>query len=336
MAYSMHGYSKVHDINRAQAMDVLGTFFVAYLVSGNFSASSLGELHRKKTIFATKYTGWDEAEDWLRGTVSESINDDHNSFSFVTMKGLAASIGEQYYKFNDQECRNLKHELGQMEGMKAGKPGRVRLSQFYKKALYSHWQFDEKVDYLRTLGVLDESDPKQSQVILPNYIMARTNCLEASSLYALCCQNECEGLMSHLEQALEASEAEPSRIAKLIAALPSDTVQASAGSPRELSATLLGRLNEVAAANSGKVPIHGRLFAQWMHHAYPRSARTRTRRARPNPSQPMSGSLRMAWRPPRHPGRRCWRRCRATPARPTALAQRRVPPSCRGATARSF
>merc|ERR1711933_446321 len=27
--------------------------------------------------------------------------------------------------------------------------------------------------------------------------------------------------------------------------------------------------NEVAKQHDGRVPLHGRLFAQWMHHAYP-------------------------------------------------------------------
>merc|ERR1719362_2488704 len=76
--------------------------------------------------------------------------------------------------------------------------------------------------------------------------------------------------MGHLEQALGGPEAEPSRIAGLVAALPSDTVEASQARPRPLSAALLARLDQVAAHNGGKVPLHGRLFAQWMHHAYPR------------------------------------------------------------------
>lgn len=48
--------------------------------------------------------------------------------------------------------------------------------------------------------------------------------------------------------------------------MASDTVAA----PRELSEGLRVRLQEVAALHGGKVPIHGRLFAQWMHHAFPR------------------------------------------------------------------
>jgi len=34
---------------------------------------------------------------------------------------------------------------------------------------------------------------------------------------------------------------------------------------------MLHRLNAVAAkSDSGKVPLHGRLFTQWLHHVYPR------------------------------------------------------------------
>merc|ERR1712190_604840 len=50
------------------------------------------------------------------------------------------------------------------------------------------------------------------------------------------------------------------------AALGSSTVQA----PRDLNAPLLYRLNEIAEGHGGTVPLHGRLFAQWMHHAFPR------------------------------------------------------------------
>jgi hypothetical protein len=104
------------------------------------------------------------------------------------------------------------------------------------------------------------------QVIISNYVMGRVNCLEASSLHALCCSNECEDLLGHLEQEIAAPEADPDQIAKLVSALPSDTIQA----PRNLSSTLLDRLASISASNGGRVSLHGRLFAQWMHHAFPR------------------------------------------------------------------
>merc|ERR1719203_1329310 len=51
--------------------------------------------------------------------------------------------------------------------------------------------------------------------------------------------------------------------------MPSTTVPGN----RTLPAWLLRRLDSVAAHHGGRVPLHGRLFAQWMHHAYPRECR---------------------------------------------------------------
>merc|ERR1719492_564720 len=59
------------------------------------------------------------------------------------------------------------------------------------------------------------------------------------------------------------------RLAQVISGLESDTVEA----PRNLSITQLSRLDEIAAHHNGRIPLHGRLFAQWMHHAYPRECR---------------------------------------------------------------
>merc|ERR1719428_1754856 len=72
--------------------------------------------------------------------------------------------------------------------------------------------------------------------------------------------------MGHLEGKIEASEADPEQVAALVSALPSDTVAA----PRSLPDSLVERLSEIARHHEGSVPLHGRLFAQWMHHAYPR------------------------------------------------------------------
>merc|ERR1719356_2190006 len=38
---------------------------------------------------------------------------------------------------------------------------------------------------------------------------------------------------------------------------------------RQLPMELEGRLFDVAARHGGRVPLHSRLFLQWLHHAYP-------------------------------------------------------------------
>jgi len=92
------------------------------------------------------------------------------------------------------------------------------------------------------------------------------NCIDSSSFFNVCCRNECEDLMAHLEKNVSAPLADSERLLQLVAALPSDTVTA----PREIPTHLQERLKQIATAHNGKVPLHSRLFAQWMHHAYPR------------------------------------------------------------------
>jgi hypothetical protein len=210
------------------------------------------------------YAGWADAEQWLYDMIEPTISG-KEAFSLEEVVRAAVRIEENYHQLNDVECRDLKRTMQDIEGSRAG---RVRLPAFYKMGLFSHWQFNEKADYLRAIGSLVESEPGDlaPSVVVPNYLSARTNCLEASSLYALCCRNECEDLMGHLERSVGGPLASEQQVIDLVSNLSSDTVMA----PRELSPVLLHRLSEVAAGNGGAVPLHGRLFAQWMHHAYPR------------------------------------------------------------------
>jgi diadenosine tetraphosphatase ApaH/serine/threonine PP2A family protein phosphatase len=90
--------------------------------------------------------------------------------------------------------------------------------------------------------------------------------MASSGFYAVCCTDECEAVWRRLEWELAAPSAAPARIAEVVSSLPSATVDA----PRNLSAALLTRLEEIAVFHGGHVPLHGRLFVQWLHHAYPR------------------------------------------------------------------
>merc|ERR1712194_129536 len=181
------------------------------------------------------------------------------------MGGLVEAISQNYGKYQNLECMSLKGLLVEMDQHGTG---RVLLRDFYAghESNDRSFHFAESVDYLRNLGALDERDPQRLSLMIPNYLTSKTNCLANSGFYAICCSNECEGLLRHVEDSLASPSAPPARIADVISALPSDTVDA----PRNLSSTLRGRLDEIAQQNGGEVPLHGRLFSQWMHHAYPR------------------------------------------------------------------
>merc|ERR1719506_2059967 len=143
--------------------------------------------------------------------------------------------------------------------------GRVSLAKFYSGGYNGEGMSHESVAYLRQLGALDESDPRRLRVIIPNYITGPNNCAAASSLHTVCCINECDALQAEVEQEIAAPMAAPAEILKVVSQIPSGTVDA----PRNLTAVMLGRLEEVASHHGGKVPLHGRLFGQWMHVAFP-------------------------------------------------------------------
>jgi hypothetical protein len=82
----------------------------------------------------------------------------------------------------------------------------------------------------------------------------------------VCCLDECESILGRLEESISAPDATPSEVATLVSMIPSATMPGN----RTLSPWLRQRLDEVAEHHGGKVPMHGRLFAQWLHYAYPR------------------------------------------------------------------
>merc|ERR1719343_1694613 len=92
-----------------------------------------------------------------------------------------------------------------------------------------------------------------------------SRCMGFSSFFSVCCPDNCESVMARIEEAVAEPSAEPKRIAEIVSRLPSTTQAA----PRNLSTTLLTRLHAVAGRHQGRVPLHGRLFMQWLHHAYP-------------------------------------------------------------------
>jgi diadenosine tetraphosphatase ApaH/serine/threonine PP2A family protein phosphatase len=247
-----------------EAFQVLQTYMMIYMLGGNWTAQMATKVDRLTQLFELKVSHWHDTLDWLRRMLETKADDGSEvQLDFQGALRIVGDIGDRYNSFNDAECGRLKGELVSTE---SAKPGRVRLVDFYKKGLHGAWEFNEKIDFLRDIGVLDESDPKTPLVILPNYVQARTNCLAVSNYYAVCCRNECEPLMERLEGEIVGATARPSQISKIVSRLSSATISA----PRTLPKSLMQRLQDVASHHGGEVPIHGRLFSQWMHHAFPR------------------------------------------------------------------
>jgi len=206
---------------------------------------------------------WPETRKWLR-EVREDVVSRHpkSRVSFETTSRVVQDVARRYGDRAHNECLDMKRNLMQYE---RGSAGRVALHELYTSTTNDTWQYAEHTDYLRDVGALDEADSRRPSIIIPNYIHSPSNCGAATVYYSICCINECEPLLAHIEEQVAAPDATPAQLADIVRQLPSPTVAA----PRDLHAGLVERLEAIAAVHRGRVPLHGRLFAQWLHNVYP-------------------------------------------------------------------
>jgi len=255
----------------AEADEVLDTYMMAYILGEHLGTMTLEQAQRVTLQMPEIFLAWGDTQSFVRKVREEMthtkgkspIGKEEHKIDFATLVRIAETVGERFGKFQDAECRGMKAALVKIEDHGSG---RVRLSDFYKPALDGAWQFQESIGYLRQLGALDESNPDEPRVMVTNYLTSQANCIASSDYYSVCCIDECEDLLGHIEKKIAAPEATAARINELVSALPSSSVSA----PRTLSATLRTRLEDIAAGHGGSVQLHSRLFTQWMHHAYPR------------------------------------------------------------------
>ncbi|MDA8583215.1 hypothetical protein N9L68_03255 [bacterium] len=215
---------------------------------------------------------WDALLLWVedvRQTVAYTQRARQNPFvgaslPLEALHQVASEVPKRFGGWHNSVCTDMKRHLLGLEDTRS--TGRVSLGSFYGgESAGDDWRFIESVEYLRELGALDESDPKRLRVIVPNYLSGPNNCIEASALHTYCCKDECGMLRGEVERDIAVPMGAASDIARIVSRISSDTVEA----PRNLTSELMSKLESVASRHGGRVPLHGRLFAQWMHHAFP-------------------------------------------------------------------
>jgi len=169
---------------------------------------------------------------------------------------------------NDQrqsECGLMKEDL--VARSRRGN-GLVPLAKFWsqeEKKRTAMFGYDETMEHLRDIGALDETSGRHPQVRIPNYMLAPLNCGLYSSTMTRCCLNECELIIRNIEHQVRAPMAAPEDLISLVGNMSTSSVD----TPRRLPTGLAQRLHAIAAKRSGMVPLHGRLFAEWLHLAFP-------------------------------------------------------------------
>lgn len=245
-----------------EASKVLRTYMASYVLGADASRLTREAVLQAARNVETHYPTWRETLSFLQ-QVSSVVAQGAQSYDFALVARILQEVSSRYGRWQSKDCKSIKSALVSLQEVNG--TGRIRLADFYRSSLKGgKWQFSESVEYLRHLGVLDDSDPEDLQVMIPNYINSPSNCVASSGYYSVCCVDDCEEVVDYLEERIQEPRASPERIIEEASRL--DT---SLNLARQGEDDIAALLRSAAAYHGGEVPMHGRLFKQWLHHAFP-------------------------------------------------------------------
>mmetsp|Transcript_7322 Transcript_7322/g.15481 ORF Transcript_7322/g.15481 Transcript_7322/m.15481 type:complete len:546 (-) Transcript_7322:44-1681(-) len=270
-SYSLNSLPMETPIDEVGIHDVLTSYLILFEM-GERAILQNPELHHALKVRASEVGGnWPLLVEFEEDAVSNfkfTNKDIRNpfltspTFSFEDAVVIVEGLTGDYGKWQNLECQQMKSELMELD---LQGNGLVPLGRFYSQPENAEYHFTETREYLRQIGALQESGTGDLHVRIANYMTGPSNCIASSSYYSVCCLNECEGLMNELEAKVLAPTTTAHRLLDLVVNMSSANVDA----PRQIPSALEQKLHLIAKQNDGQVPLHGRLFAQWMHYAYP-------------------------------------------------------------------
>lgn len=248
-----------------------------YLIHWMFASDpdTFKEIMQNRALLSEAVNHWDETRDLVAGMVkSMEFSQQRNpstghsnaamaqSYSFDDAHHVAGQLTRSFASYWETECQTIK---GALVDMDTSGTGRVWLKDFYSSNKDGVWHFGESESYLRDLGALDDSSWRGPQVIIPNYMQAASNCIISNANYNMCCMNECESILGDIEMAIGAPVATVDQILQLVANMTNFDDQ-----PVRVDTGLSLQLQSIGEVHGNTVPLHGRLFAQWLHYMFPR------------------------------------------------------------------
>jgi len=261
-------------LNGFQSNAMLIGFFIRWHV-GNKNAHVVDLLENGGLSVPDMFEDWDEQMHYVTGKAREyeykkahdqksnpRWNPMKRQFSFMDNFAITTEIILHYSDFWRTECARLKDLVATMD---YGSTGRVLLKDFHLAALNGEWRFSESKEYLKEIGALEESDAGP-RILVANYIEGPGNCMVATEHYRVCCPSDCE---EHLQE-IESAVAFPFASVDLLLSIVNNMTSGMDDEKPDVSPFLRMQLSQIAHVHGGKVPIHGRLFAQWLHYLFPR------------------------------------------------------------------
>jgi hypothetical protein len=265
------------DMNDALGHADLSALIEAYMVHWMIGDDdrTIQVLMRNKSLLSQAFPHWGEIKHFANGMVRSMEFQEQRSptvghgatlkqqYSFDNVHTVVGSITKTFASYWETECQMIKQSLVALD--KTG-TGRIALADFYGANSDGEWRFGESEAYLRELGALDESSAwRGKQVIIPNYLLGASNCIVTTPHYLVCCVNECEDVLDEIEEQIGGPMAQPSQIIPLVGKMSNFN-----DDKPNIDKALQNQLQRISEAHGGQVPLHGRLFAQWLHYAFPR------------------------------------------------------------------
>jgi len=197
-----------------------------------------------------------------------------NILSITEAITLAQKATEEMGIWQENDCRDMKWHLSRMD---SDGDGRLPLEDVYDakpSETDEHgeqiFRISESQDYLREIGALDESVAEKPQLLISNYVVGPANCYKSNALHTYCCPNACDQVLGTIEQAANGPTAKPDILLAAVGSLMNTSIMMNEQQQQQLLPdNLVKKLADIASRHGNAVPLHGRLFAQWLHFAFP-------------------------------------------------------------------
>lgn len=267
-SYALNGQSSTEELGEADLHDVLTSYLLVFELGMKVNLTDANRHRALKQKIAQRGETWSTLVEFEQDAVMNYGYENRArvnpfappQYSFQAASHIVEDLAHDYGKWQNTECRQMKEDLMELA---PSDDGRVPLKKFYSQPESADYQFTESVEYLRKIGALDETGSGGPKVLIANYVAGPSNCIASSTYYSVCCLSECEGVMNELESRIRAPTTSPERLLSVVKNL------SSTDAPMRNPDVLGEKLSVIAEHNGGEVPLHGRLFAQWLHHAFP-------------------------------------------------------------------
>jgi hypothetical protein len=207
-----------------------------------------------------------ELDEWRRKATMNPFKE--HEFSFADIERVLHEASKDFGVSWQPECDVTRDHMEEYDPQHIG---RIPLNEFHELSDdHDQKKFHEAKSYLRDLGVLDNSSSRKGlQVIIPNYVESISNCVVANRQYSVCCLSKCDSILGRMEELVRSPVARVDDVLRYVKDVIAEETEGIA--PRHLAGDLEAQLRRIASMqHNGMVPLHGRLFAQWLHYVFPR------------------------------------------------------------------